>query len=358
MAERTDIPKKDRHAILREAGYCCAVPICGTTLAIDLHHIWEVKNGGGNELSNLIALCPTHHALYHRGHITAESVAEWKQRLITINEVGAHTIHKILAELLQSRSGGDKRGSGSGFDGFPLAAAEFMQRTCEIGFVLGATGERFVKTGLCCFVQKELAFTVAWVVDAALEVAQARKGRPVIHTMRGMAPFEVVERYDVGDLVSVKIGAIDDSYLKPLLAEHDPDVAKAFYEPLQTDVKYRMVPFVGELVGFLSCSNADDKWKSGINPFRFESCSVSFLARGKQSREFAQYVLTPSLSRLEYRGAPVFTGDGSLVGIVRDTVQMEDDIGMRPLITSMIPLKSLFAQASISKKSEERTQGA
>ncbi|MEQ1749320.1 MAG: HNH endonuclease signature motif containing protein, partial [Prosthecobacter sp.] len=100
MAERTDIPKKARHAILREAGYCCAVPTCGTTLAIDLHHIWEVKDGGGNELSNLIALCPTHHALYHRGFISSESIAEWKRRLVAINEVGSDTIHKIVSELL------------------------------------------------------------------------------------------------------------------------------------------------------------------------------------------------------------------------------------------------------------------
>ncbi|MEQ1751819.1 MAG: hypothetical protein ABL974_20525, partial [Prosthecobacter sp.] len=165
---------------------------------------------------------------------------------------------------------------------------------------------------------------------------------PVIHTLRGMAPFEIVEKYDVGDLVSIRIGEIDDSYITSLLAEHAPDVAKAFYEPLQTNIKFRIFPYVGETVGFLSCSKTDDKWRSGINPFRFESCSVSFLARGKPSREFAQYVLTPSLSRLEYRGSPVFTANGSLVGLVRDSIQIDDEIGVRPLITNMIPLKELF----------------
>ena len=31
---------------------------CGNIFAIDIHHIIEVVKGGGNELANLMALCP------------------------------------------------------------------------------------------------------------------------------------------------------------------------------------------------------------------------------------------------------------------------------------------------------------
>src|SRR5258707_14432532 len=49
-----------------------------------MHHIWEVSAGGSDDPSNLIALCPTCHALYHRGTITQESVYVYKSMLVAI----------------------------------------------------------------------------------------------------------------------------------------------------------------------------------------------------------------------------------------------------------------------------------
>jgi len=51
-----------------------------------LHHIVEVSEGGGNAPDNLIALCPTCHALFHRGEIRRESIQIWKGMLITLNK--------------------------------------------------------------------------------------------------------------------------------------------------------------------------------------------------------------------------------------------------------------------------------
>lgn len=75
-----------RHEVLTEAGYRCAVPTCRTILAIDLHHIDKVSDGGSNTTDNLIALCPTCHALYHRGTIAQESIRVWKGMLVSLNQ--------------------------------------------------------------------------------------------------------------------------------------------------------------------------------------------------------------------------------------------------------------------------------
>ena len=61
------------------------VPTCRDLLVLDLHHIYEVADGGGNEVSNLIALCPTCHGLYHRGHIPRSAIFAWKSMLVAIN---------------------------------------------------------------------------------------------------------------------------------------------------------------------------------------------------------------------------------------------------------------------------------
>jgi hypothetical protein len=62
-----------------------------------MHHIWEVSEGGGDEASNLIALCPTCHALYHRGKISIESIYAWKAMLIAIGRAfDVQTIDRLL----------------------------------------------------------------------------------------------------------------------------------------------------------------------------------------------------------------------------------------------------------------------
>jgi hypothetical protein len=83
-AKRTAIPEATKRQVLIEAGYRCGVPTCRTILAIDLHHLVEVSEGGGNDGANLIALCPTCHALHHRGTIPREALYSWKGVLVAL----------------------------------------------------------------------------------------------------------------------------------------------------------------------------------------------------------------------------------------------------------------------------------
>lgn len=90
--ERKNLPLNLVTGVLTEAGYRCAVPTCRNILALDMHHIWEVNAGGPDTLANLIALCPTCHALYHRGTIQKESIYAWKEMLVALGrafDVGA-----------------------------------------------------------------------------------------------------------------------------------------------------------------------------------------------------------------------------------------------------------------------------
>lgn len=86
-----------RLSVLTEAGYRCAVPTCRTILAIDIHHIVEVAEGGGNDPSNLVALCPTCHALHHRGTISQDSIRVWKSTLVALSQAfDTHAIDQLL----------------------------------------------------------------------------------------------------------------------------------------------------------------------------------------------------------------------------------------------------------------------
>lgn len=83
---RITISNPIRVAVLTEAGYRCAVPTCRTILAIDMHHLLPVSESGGNTIANLIALCPTCHALFHRGEISRDSIYAWKSLLVSLSQ--------------------------------------------------------------------------------------------------------------------------------------------------------------------------------------------------------------------------------------------------------------------------------
>jgi predicted restriction endonuclease len=85
MSDRKAVSNTVAVAVLTEAGYRCAVPTCRSILAIDLHHMEEVSEGGANAPGNLLALCPTCHALYHRGAIQRESIYTWKSILVSLS---------------------------------------------------------------------------------------------------------------------------------------------------------------------------------------------------------------------------------------------------------------------------------
>jgi hypothetical protein len=51
-----------------------------------MHHLWEVSAGGGDDPSNLMALCPTDHALYHRGTISSDSIYAYKAMLVALGQ--------------------------------------------------------------------------------------------------------------------------------------------------------------------------------------------------------------------------------------------------------------------------------
>ena len=110
---RKRIPRQTIIHVLTEAGYRCAVPTCRNILALDIHHIVEVSEGGGNEPGNLLALCPTCHALFHRGEIVRESIYAWKSVLVSLsNAFDVPTIDNLL--FLASSQTTNLRVSGDG----------------------------------------------------------------------------------------------------------------------------------------------------------------------------------------------------------------------------------------------------
>jgi len=95
MAKRR-IPPTVRDEVLREAGYMCGNPRCRHILTLALHHMVRVADGGKDEATNLLALCPNCHALHHAGEIPTSAIRHWKGVLHALN----HAFSKESMDLL------------------------------------------------------------------------------------------------------------------------------------------------------------------------------------------------------------------------------------------------------------------
>lgn len=82
---RIKVPEDVKVSLYTESGYRCAVPTCRSIIVLDMHHIVQVKDGGGNDQPNLLPLCPNCHALYHRGEIKSESIRAWKLMIMSMS---------------------------------------------------------------------------------------------------------------------------------------------------------------------------------------------------------------------------------------------------------------------------------
>jgi len=106
---RRSIPATTRRRILLEGGYKCANPSCRHVLTLELHHIEWVRDGGGNEPANLLALCPNCHALHTKGEIPREAIEVWKGFLTALNDPNrnAADVLLILRAEEERREAGD-----------------------------------------------------------------------------------------------------------------------------------------------------------------------------------------------------------------------------------------------------------
>ncbi|BAN01690.1 hypothetical protein YM304_13760 [Ilumatobacter coccineus YM16-304] len=69
------VPARTRKAVLlRDGG--CAVPGCGATRHLDVHHIVHWSDGGPSDTWNLVALCTHHHRSHHRGRLEISGNAD------------------------------------------------------------------------------------------------------------------------------------------------------------------------------------------------------------------------------------------------------------------------------------------
>ena len=99
MPTRKALATDTRTLVLHECGYKCANPACRMVLTLEIHHLEPVSDGGSNEPTNLLPLCPNCHTLHHTGIIPLTSLRAWKHLLLALNQAFDTRLIDLLLTL-------------------------------------------------------------------------------------------------------------------------------------------------------------------------------------------------------------------------------------------------------------------
>jgi hypothetical protein len=102
---RVKISPATKREVLLEAGYKCARPVCHNVIALQIHHMVYVSDGGSNDPSNLLPLCGYCHDMHHAHHFSAEAIRVWKGLLVALNQAFDRKSIDLLILLYKQFSG-------------------------------------------------------------------------------------------------------------------------------------------------------------------------------------------------------------------------------------------------------------
>ncbi len=145
-----------------EAGYMCANPACRNIIIMEIHHIVWVKEGGGDEPSNLLALCPNCHALHTKGEIPQAAIRHWKGMLVALNEAFDRRGMDLL--LFLNKQWKETYYSGDGLLQFAgLIAAGLVEQGASIGGGLWGGGTPATSVHQLILTERGKLLVEAWL---------------------------------------------------------------------------------------------------------------------------------------------------------------------------------------------------
>ncbi len=317
-SNRSHIPDSVRQAVLTQAGYRCAVPICQNTLALHLHHIIPVCDGGPDTEDNLLALCGYCHDLYHREIYPLDAIKKWKARLITLNNPGADTfqfvqrLNQLEAKLAIIASSDVEPDEMNEASGFARASGQFYRRTCAIGFCHGLGLRLFVQTGYGTFIDEREIVTAGRALEIATDVAHARNGVAAVMHPTCASRFVVKGRFRWGDIALLEQAEPIDSDF----TISDEVLMTARVPKQRANLSPRCL--LGQNLAFFHAPEAHASFRETMG-YQLETATVSF-QRHDRHAVYSDFALTHVQSRIEHVGAGVFTSTGRLVGVLTDVL--------------------------------------
>ena len=232
------------------------------------------------------------------------------------------------------------------FHDWSIPVGEYLQRTVEIAVAYDSGHysphdhgrELILPLAHACIIGDGEILTCKEAVEVACQVAHEKDGRVVI--LVGMAWYGV----EFGPVN--KTTGLCVSHLK----ERDEEKWRHFEETwrshglgeaedtlVKTPVRFTPSPWLGQELGFIHAGEAEDVMHVPVSHsnLQFDTGVISHFR--ESSSDGLKICVTGVLGgRILKAGSPVFSRDGSLLGILSDTESYASDAGRRAVVRSLI----------------------
>ena len=226
---------------------------------------------------------------------------------------------------------------------WPVAVAEYFKRIVD--FVVVYDGgyhsraqrgqELVLPVAHGCFVGTSEVVTCREAMEFAQGLARIRFGRVIMWAGLAEYRFEPEPPDKLAGLVACRITERDEKKWARHKEEYEELGAGRFLrEPITSCVRYSLRPWIGQEVGFLHSGEATDAQLFDRNsPLQFDAATISHF-RHTEDRTVGSFVTGVLPGRFLRTGAPVFSRDAALLGVIADTQSYPSDVGQRAIVRS------------------------
>jgi hypothetical protein len=188
-----------------------------------------------------------------------------------------------------------------------------------------------------CFVGGDKILTCGESLEMANKVAQFRRGKVIILSGFAWYDFHAEAKDEASGLQLCNVtkrnekkwaewNEIRKKYkLGPMVQELD-----------RTPIKFSVSPWMGQEIGFLHSGEATDTMTlERFSQLQFDVSAISHFKRPR-AEAIKAFVTNVLPGRILWTGSPVFSRDGTLLGVIANTEHYSSDAGRRAVVKSLL----------------------
>jgi hypothetical protein len=231
-------------------------------------------------------------------------------------------------------------------EGWPAAVAEYSRRIVSLAVVYDGGFHSRAQQGReliqpvahACIIADHEILSCVEALDLTAYVAERKTGRAIV--LAGMAWYDFTSEPsdECSGLCICRLTQRDEQKWQDYLrAWQRHGLGDLEHNLIHSRVQHTLAPWVGQEVGFIHSGEAKDvlRGRTEFSKFQFDASTISHFRRPKEDslKSFVTGVLP---GRIVQAGAPAFSRDGTLLGIVSDTEHYHSDAGRRAVVRCLL----------------------
>ncbi len=227
-----------------------------------------------------------------------------------------------------------------------IPVSEYLRRTVDVALVYDGGFHSQAERGReliqpvahACIIADHEILACKEALDLARYAAEHKHGSVII--LIGMARYHFdceLPDPDSGLCVCCLTSRDEGKWRESEQSWREHGLGELEHDLISTPVKYTVSPWMGQEIGFIHAGEAKDMMRDrdSFSKVQFDASVISHFRRPKEAalKTFVTGVLP---GRVLQAGSPVFSRDGTLLGILSDTEHYRSDAGRRAIVRSLL----------------------